>query len=159
MLCGQPTFHALSLDGIADHARKNLAIDLGLHQVVLGSLSHRLQSHCVVIATCHDDDRQGRSLSVDASERGWSLTVGQEEVQENCVKMLNSNTTQCLVQGFAGLQINSSAGKRCKAFSHGTGELGIAFHQQRFERSRLESLRASSLRFSPTETLASPFVV
>src|SRR2546428_13862233 len=98
MLCGQPTFHALSLDSIADHARKDLAIDLGFHQVVLGSLSHRLQSQCVVIATCHDDDRQGRGLSMDASERAKSLTVAQKEVQENRVKMLKPNTTQCRVK-------------------------------------------------------------
>ena len=82
-LVGERDLRALALDGVAQRAGEQLAVDAALDQVVLGSLLQRLDGDAEVVAPGDDDDRQLRREQLQPLDRLEAVGVGEAQVDED----------------------------------------------------------------------------
>ena len=101
----QPRLGALALDGVADHARQQLAFDASLHEVVLCAGPHCIERHLLVVQSRDDHDRFGGKTGVNPRERFQALAVGQAEIEQDDVDAGLVDTIERRVQTFEPLEL------------------------------------------------------
>ena len=79
---------APALDRVAHRPREALPVDLALDQVVLRAGGHGLRAAHLVVEAREDEHRQLHALGLELVQRGQAMRVGQVEVEQDAVDLL-----------------------------------------------------------------------
>ena len=85
---------APALDGVADRAGEALAVDLALDQVVLRAGGDGLDAAALVVEPGEDEHGEVDAIGLELVQRGQAVRVGQVEVQQHAVDLVELLATR-----------------------------------------------------------------